>query len=52
MGRKKTHTEFIKELKIVNPEITIIDEYVNKRTSSFARFAIGVSLLKLISNCN
>ena len=32
MGRKKTHTEFIEELKIVNPEITVIDEYVNRRT--------------------
>ena len=28
----KTTEQFIKELKIVNPEITVIDEYVNRRT--------------------
>ena len=32
MGRKKTHTEFIKELKLINPEITVISEYVSART--------------------
>ena len=33
-NKKKTKTtkQFIEELKIVNPEITVIDEYVNKRT--------------------
>ena len=32
MVKKKTHTEFIGELKIVNPEITVIGEYINTRT--------------------
>ena len=32
MGRKKTTEQFIEELKIVNPEITVIDEYVNSKT--------------------
>ena len=32
MGRKKTHTEFIEELKIVNPEITVIGKYINYQT--------------------
>ena len=32
MGRKKTHTEFIKELKLINPEITVIGKYIGALT--------------------
>ena len=41
MGRKKTHTEFIEELKIVNPEITVIGKYVNSRTKIEVKHTCG-----------
>ena len=41
MGRKKTHTEFIEELKIVNPEITVIGEYVNAVTKIKVKHTCG-----------
>ncbi len=41
MGRKKTHTEFVKEMKIINPEITVISEYVNSRTKIEIQHSCG-----------
>lgn len=32
MSRRKTHEEFIEELKIINPNITILGTYVNNKT--------------------
>ena len=41
MGRKKTHTEFIEELKIVNPEITVIGKYINSQTKIEVQHTCG-----------
>ena len=39
--RSKTTKQFIEELKIVNPEITVIDEYVNMRTKIEVKHICG-----------
>ena len=41
MGRKKTHTEFIEELKIVNPEITVLGEYVKSNIKIEVQHSCG-----------
>ena len=41
MRKKKTHTEFIKELKLINPEITVIGEYVNAVTKIKVKHTCG-----------
>ena len=33
MNKKKTHSEYVEELKIKNPNIEVIDEYINARTN-------------------
>ncbi len=33
MPKKKTHSEFIEELKIIDPNIQVIDKYMNNHTS-------------------
>ena len=41
MGRKKTHNEFIEELKIVNPEIIVIGKYVGSLTKIEVKHTCG-----------
>ncbi len=41
MGRKKTHTEFVKEMKIINPEITVIGKYVGSLTKIKVKHTCG-----------
>ena len=32
MGKRKTHEEFVEEMKVINPDIEIIGEYITNRT--------------------
>ena len=41
MVKKKTHTEFIGELKIINPEITVIGKYINSQTKIEIQHSCG-----------
>ena len=50
MGKKKTHTEFIEELKIVHPEITVIGEYINSRTKIEVKHNCGYKWSSIPSN--
>ena len=33
MNKKKTHEEYVEELKIKNPAVTVIDKYINAKTA-------------------
>ena len=41
MRKKKTHTEFIKELKLINPEITVIGKYIGALTKIEVQHTCG-----------
>ena len=41
MRKKKTHTEFIKELKLINPEIIVIDKYLSAKTKIKVKHTCG-----------
>ena len=41
MGRKKTHSEFVEEMKILNPEINVLGKYVNSRTKIGVKHTCG-----------
>ena len=40
MGKKKTHKEYIEELKIKNPNVEVIGEYINSYTNIMHRCLI------------
>ena len=50
MGRKKTHTEFIEELKIVNPEIIVIGKYIGALTKIEVQHTCGYKWSSIPSN--
>ena len=52
MGRKKTHTEFVGEMKIINPEITVISEYVSARTLIKFKHICGYEWERKARSCN
>ena len=50
MGKKKTHTEFIEELKIVNPEITVIGKYISALTKIEVQHTCGYKWIAIPNN--
>ena len=50
MGRKKTHSEFVEEMKILNPEITVIGKYISALTKIEVQHTCGYKWIAIPNN--
>lgn len=45
MARKKTHKEFIEEVKIIHPDLKILDEYIGRDNKILVQDKLGIKYL-------